>query len=284
MTELNKKREDVENRGIVIFPLYTKFLSEVEMEVLKHNMQVMEESEIAVVTKKTLKDYWEMFINLHGYKNIKIVCFADKCLSSISEYNKLMMSKLFYKKFIEYDYILIVQTDAIIFDNELDFWISKNYSYIGAPWFEGMSKPEKPLSFVGVGNGGFSLRKVNDAIAVLSGFKRIRPIKRLKKNKENWYTFLKEIVSNILFSYNKWPLLPRMNEDLIWGLVIPARFAFFKVPQPEEAANFSFEACPRELYDMTNGKLPFGCHAWQRYDESFWYEVFKSKNILIKKS
>jgi hypothetical protein len=38
---------------------------------------------------------------------------------------------------------------------------------VGAPWFEGMENPTKPLTFMGIGNGGFLLRKVEDFLKVL---------------------------------------------------------------------------------------------------------------------
>jgi hypothetical protein len=33
---------------------------------------------------------------------------------------------------------------------------------------------------------------------------------------------------------------------------------------------FAFEAAPRQCLEMNQGRLPFGCHAWGRYDREFW--------------
>lgn len=44
---------------------------------------------------------------------------------------------------------------------------------------------------------------------------------------------------------------------------------------PKEALEFAFERFPSEMYKIT-GKLPFGCHAWEKYEyESFWKKFIK---------
>ena len=68
---------------------------------------------------------------------------------TINDYNILLTSKSFYDNF-KSKYVLIFQTDSIIRRKiDQDFF---NYDYVGAPW-KGNCK-------ACVGNGGFSLRKV----------------------------------------------------------------------------------------------------------------------------
>jgi hypothetical protein len=38
----------------------------------------------------------------------------------------------------------------------------------------------------------------------------------------------------------------------------------------EEALGFSFEREPRYCFERNGGRLPFGCHAWNRWDRPFW--------------
>jgi hypothetical protein len=38
----------------------------------------------------------------------------------------------------------------------------------------------------------------------------------------------------------------------------------------EVALRFAFEANPRICYEMNNYEIPFGCHAWEKYDKEFW--------------
>ena len=44
----------------------------------------------------------------------------------------------------------------------------------------------------------------------------------------------------------------------------------FKVASLEQGLRFAFEASPRTCFEMNGGRLPFGCHAWGRYDREFW--------------
>ena len=38
----------------------------------------------------------------------------------------------------------------------------------------------------------------------------------------------------------------------------------------ESVFRFAFERDPLKSLTLTNGQMPFGCHAWERYDRSFW--------------
>ncbi len=60
------------------------------------------------------------------------------------------------------------------------------------------------------------------------------------------------------------------NEDFFWCLVVQKNFKWFKVPALVTASKFSMEANARMLYKSNNNQLPFGCHAWERYDVEFW--------------
>ena len=62
----------------------------------------------------------------------------------------------------------------------------------------------------------------------------------------------------------------RGYEDQFWGISVPKKFAWFRVPSFEEAAAFAFEMQPRRLFDLNHEVLPFGCHAWWKYDLDFW--------------
>jgi len=44
-----------------------------------------------------------------------------------------MMSPAFYDAFKAFDYILIYQLDAFVFRDELEYFCSLGYDYIGAP-------------------------------------------------------------------------------------------------------------------------------------------------------
>ena len=98
-------------------------------------------------------------------KQIFIQRFDDDFFTSINSYNKLLLSKIFYKRFENFNYMLIHQLDAYVFKDELAFWCSNGYDYIGAPWFEDFK--DKGEELWKVGNGGFSLRNIKSATKVL---------------------------------------------------------------------------------------------------------------------
>lgn len=184
--------------------------------------------------------------------------FPEQCFRSVRDYNRLVLSPEFYERFDAYDYILIHQLDAFVFRDELMQWCHQGFDYIGAPWM-GVQFPrsqewdallaahtppgavEKWRNKTLVGNGGFSLRKV-------------RTMKR------------------ILETY---PLLLRTwgdrHEDGFWG--IAARLCLpesdYCLPSAEEAMAFAFETRPEECMNKL-GRLPFGCHAWNKIAPAFW--------------
>ena len=57
-----------------------------------------------------------------------------------------------------------------------------------------------------------------------------------------------------------------------------------KIAPMEDAVLFSLEAFPERYYGVTK-KLPFGCHAWRRYNYDFWKNVINvEKNLTGIKS
>jgi hypothetical protein len=44
----------------------------------------------------------------------------------------------------------------------------------------------------------------------------------------------------------------------------------FNVASVEEGLRFAFEVAPKECFELNNLTLPFGCHAWPKYDRDFW--------------
>ncbi|HEX5692000.1 MAG TPA: DUF5672 family protein, partial [Roseiflexaceae bacterium] len=171
-------------------------------------------------------------------------------------YNRLMMSEQFYRAFEAYDYILIYQLDCLVFSNSLAEWCRKGYDYIGAPWFERWhlfrsERSEYPEDIVDgfgtVGNGGFSLRKVDSALAVLASTQ---------------HPLYDRFVGRASATMG-------LHEDIFWSFDAPKFVDNFRIPTPREALQFSFETEPRYCYRENGYRLPFGCHAWPG-ERDFW--------------
>jgi glycosyltransferase involved in cell wall biosynthesis len=62
-----------------------------------------------------------------------------------------------------------------------------------------------------------------------------------------------------------------MNEDVFWSVYVPNVLPFFNVPDVATAARFSLELYPRLGFEMNGHVLPFGCHAWEKWDPEFWH-------------
>ena len=69
----------------------------------------------------------------------------------------------------------------------------------------------------------------------------------------------------------RWPdCNVRSNEDYFWSDEARRFDAGFCVAPFEAGLAFGFEAAPRLCLEFNDGRLPFGCHAWPRYDRKFW--------------
>ena len=183
--------------------------------------------------------------------NVHFKPFRKKYFKSNKTYSRLMLSDQFYRMFLEYEYMLIAQTDTYILNTEhtleefIEISREKKYDYWGAPWTDGPFK--KPYTLkdrfklpvvkhpeqVKVGNGGFSLRHVSNTCNLV-----IR-----KKNLIDFY----------------W----RFNEDLFfsWFAIDPDNR--YNAASFEEALTFALEANMKE--EIEKGNIPFAVHAWEKH-------------------
>ena len=263
-------------KNAIVIPIYQTSLSPEEIFSISQAARVLAKHDLYFVGPERLGVFLAglsaQFGRVIGYKT-----FPDHYFAGIDGYNRLMLSSMFYRAFIDYEYILIAQTDSLVFRDELNAWAAKGFSYIGAPWFVGYTNPTKPLQLDCVGNGGFSLRSIPDFLRVLE-----RP--RIFKNTlmESWpgswisntYRYLKDYHS---FVYKNFQINIDVNEDLFWSLFVAPRCEFFTIPTASEAIAFAFEAHPECLFELNQHQLPFGCHAWKRYNPEFW-EAMIEKN------
>jgi len=228
----------------IVIPLYSSSLSKNDIISLKRCNNLFSDYDKIVVTHKNLDlSNYEEYLS---FKRIEI--FETKYFLNVRAYSNLMLNKDFYYRFLDYTYILIYQTDAYVFRNELDLWCSHDYTYVGAPWvnlrwFDEKFPKLSKLTFIKhfirkVGNGGLSLRKVRSFYYFTK--------------KYNW------ILKNIYF-----------QEDIVLSNLCPL-LSTFKTPSVDEATKFSFDETPEELYVLNNHSLPFGCHGWNTKNEKFW--------------
>lgn len=196
-----------------------------------------------------------------GLKNI--ITLDNKYFGSLSRYNRMMLSLDFYKRFENYEYVLIHHPDAYLFESNIREWCEKGFDNIGAPWR--LYRPERKTAafykyilrnpVLGLkiaaktlltrkdytGNGGLCLRKTATFIDFLKSYK---------------------------YYADTW----KKNEDVFFALIAPVIDKNFTVAPVEVAAHFSMETDPDYFFQMTDGRLPFGCHGWTKYHNEFWIQ------------
>jgi len=247
----------------VIIPIYRKELTDLEIRSLNQAYSILKQYPIVVVKPETL----DLSCLNETYPNLHFESFDDFYFDSIQGYNRLMLSNVFYSRFLDSDFILIYQLDAFVFRDDLSFWCSKDYDYIGAPWLNNPINNQPIISCINylsfrysefrnnksrqslfnkVGNGGFSLRKI-----------------------ESFYKATKVYVSKTN-DYLQRKRSHLYNEDVFWATEVPE----FSYPDVIEALRFSFDTCPHYSFQLTNGQMPFGCHGWYaRKMKRFWKPI-----------
>lgn len=253
--------------GIVI-PIYKSDLTPNEELSLRQCAKIFSDYCIIIVTNKSvnLSFYYKIFEK----NNLLIEYFPIFFFQGIYGYNQLTLSRTFYLRFVDYSYILIYQTDAYVFRDELSSWAEKGYDYIGAPFICNYhNKIINENEFTFVGNGGFSLRKVSAFLDSYKGFRWYYLYCKSQVLPRHWFTYPRYIIVLIQAFYFKHSIAKKIPcqifEDLIWSTLLRNK------PSVEEAMLFSFEKKPSRMYALTGKKLPFGCHAWEKNEkESFW--------------
>ncbi|RYE22507.1 MAG: hypothetical protein EOP45_08110 [Sphingobacteriaceae bacterium] len=268
----------------VVIPVYKNFFRLADTEIIswRQCLAVLNAHEICLACPVSL-DVSDYVIELQKQSiSYHVTQFPASSFADIEGYNQLMLSKSFYQRFIDYNYILTYQLDAYIFKDDLAKWCELDYSYVGAPWFEGFNPGPADARLWKVGNGGFTLRKVSSCLRVLTTFSSIWTQSEVIK----WYfrygrkqglksvpKILKRLFvgNNTHWFFNDFYLLrERFQEDYFWGVVCSEKFDWYKVPSPQEALKFSFEVAPRRMYELNSYQLPVGCHAWEKYEPDFW--------------
>ncbi|MCJ8208434.1 hypothetical protein MUY27_01855 [Mucilaginibacter sp. RS28] len=264
-------------QSVVIIPFYKDTLNTNEEISLQQCEKILSPHiKIAIKPRSlTLPKKVSSLIKLNG-----VVNFDDHFFAGIAGYNRLMLSQDFYGQFLDYECLLIYQTDAFVFKDELDYWCSQGWDYIGAPWIrrkdDGAIKaavtgiqqavstqfnlkkngvPNKYQFDNKVGNGGFSLRRVN----------KFHELCGTEKGRIETY------LAQTAHQY---------NEDAFWSVEANRKKMLLKIPDWQTALRFSFEIYPERALRLNNGELPFGCHDWDQYPE-FWRPIFESQGYSL---
>lgn len=212
------------------------------------------------------------------FPDFRLARFGPQFFGSAAANTRLMLARSFYQRFQEYEYILVYHLDALVFSDELAKWCSAGYDYIGPPWL--ISEDTPWVKTPGVGNGGFCLRRVSRCLQVLES-------PRYAVEPEEYWQRYRAKTPNRLMQIVNYPrkhikrLRPfnnvqrevdhfNSNEDKFWSFRAQHYVPGFKIAPVETALRFAFEGSPRACFERNGYQLPFGCHAWPKYDRAFW--------------
>lgn len=232
---------------VVLVPIYQPVLSAPEQFSLDHSLPLLAAQGRRVV-----------FIGPQGldlayyhrrYPGVAFDGYPPVYFGSIRGYNLLLLDPAFYERYAAHEFLLILQTDAVLLRDDLDHWAGLPYDYVGAPWPQGVTVKVQLDRFEGgnartvralVGNGGLSLRRVRACQALLHEFPQAAEHFRRSGS----------------------------SEDLYFA-VMGQLSAHFVLPNERVASLFAWELAP-EHYHAVNGVPPMGGHAWQKYNPDFW--------------
>ncbi|TSD65876.1 hypothetical protein FFF34_000315 [Inquilinus sp. KBS0705] len=256
--------------AVIVIPIHKATLNANEVISLKQCLKILKDYPIVFACSKNLNTTHYQKIMADNAVLFKTEHFNDIYFKSSVGYNKLMLTPDFYKAFLDYQYLLIYQLDVYVFKDDLKYWCKQNYDYIGAPLLPHENRENemqflkgysKILNFINrtigtnfkiknVGNGGFSLRKVKKCYWLLT----------LSKSKvAAWGTNHEDG----FFRY--------------WGNIFSP---IFKLPTDEVALHFSIEHSPKQSLKILGGEMPFGCHAFEKFEPHTWKLYIKDENFI----
>lgn len=272
----------------IVVPIISPTIIGDELTSLQQCLEVLRERDIYYLCSDTLDTSFYESLNTEYNVPFRKKTFEAKCFDGVKAYNQLCFSPELYKAFEEYEYMLIYQLDAYIFEDKLYYWCSQGYDYVGGPWLCPWSNEVENLDHWEVGNGGFSLRRVDAFIEFLTKKTALeKPLKgygrfcfenryRMKRKPYLRLWFLFRAISgyhNTLSYY----IRHQSQEDKAYAQC--QYNGLLRIPTARKALEFSFDMRPQTCYKLTGNTLPMGCHMWYKYDnERFWYPIIRNQS------
>ena len=221
---------------VIVIPIYKATLDCVEEISLNRLHDIIgDKYNIYLVAPKGLdtSKYDEIY-----KRHIDVVFFPQYYFTSTAAYSQLCINYNFYDKFSEYNYMLIYQLDCYLCYDNIEYWCTKNYDYIGGPilstacgWDtiknKNGNKEYQPL----VGNGGFSLRKIETFKYLTDPNGEFLKICGINKEQLNNVIFEDKWFCNDLYNYYDLNI-PDWLEALSFGIDMSVDIVYdlYKIP------------------------------------------------------
>ncbi len=256
-------KQSVPARSVAItIPVYRTRMTDLEEFALARCVTVLDRYPILFFGPESL-DYNNYLARVNS---ASVVRLPDRYFRTLETYSELLLSPGFYQVFSDYEFILIYQLDAFVFRNDLEYWCSRNFDYIGAPWWD------ERIGWTGVGNGGFCLRKPASCLKVLTS--------RHKEDPKALWAHVRKFTPNPWIRALKFPrkikrhlgiastvdhFLPGFirrgcAEDSFWGFAAVRYCPEFRVAPVDDAIRFAIEGGLEQAASHYQNRPPFGCH------------------------
>ncbi len=210
--------------------------------------------------------------------------FADEFFESVASYSRLLLSPDFYRRFDRFELMLIHQLDALVLEDRLGDWLDMPWDYVGAPWL--VDKRDPSRGFSRVGNGGFSLRRVDACLRVLEKGRPPSPLADLLRSElpdQRRVPFFSRLAKKLRVlrqaarGVGWYAGHYSLNEDHFWCDRAHLFGTGFSVAPLATGLEFAFERAPELAYEQNGRRLPFGAHAWASADHrAFWQPHLQS--------
>lgn len=240
---MDQKKQQV----AVVMPVYQGTLSRTDKVALAQLQKVLGAyPKIFLAPESLTFDYGELG------KGFSVERFPDEFFKSATTYSVLLLQQDFYRRFLDYDSILIYQTDAFVFSDRLREFCAMGYDFIGAP--VGRYVPLWNLLGARIGNGGLSLRRPAACLRML----------------EEHGDWLKEgaVLQDAFLAC----------EDAFFA-ACGVRDETFRVPDVRTALSFAVQDDLQHAFRrMEEGWRPFGCHSWTlSVEHGFWRKIIEAE-------
>lgn len=226
-----KNYNEKNKRCIITVPVYKENPNVFEIASIKQCVKVLgEKYEILLFCPDELNlSKYEAECNNYSFSILR----CDKrYFASQKSYSDLCETWQFYDLLSNYEYMIIYQLDAWIFEDKVEYFMNMGYDYIGAIHLMGYQGDAEGRN----GNGGFCLRNT----------KQFRDV--CEKTNFNSFSLLEDRVFCETLKNN------------------------FKLAPLDVCRQFSFQDNPSVCYKKNGNKLPMGCHAFKfnNWRGGFW--------------
>lgn len=232
---------------VVLVPIYKPQPEPLEIFSLDTSLAALAGREVHFIGPEGL----DVGFYAQRYPGTTFLPYDRSHFASIPGYNRLLLDPAFYQRFeVDHDFMLVLQTDAVVIRDDLDHWCAQPFDYVGAPWPVPVELLVSLDQFGGsngrriratVGNGGLSLRRLAKCAGLLEEFPQALDYFRRSGSSEDLY-----------FS-----LLGQLSAD-------------FVLPNEITASRFAMELRPSYYFAINGHKNPMGGHGWWKYEPPFW--------------